>query len=196
MNLRQIRTQIITKYIKMKNKRLKVYEPITLALNRSCKLNIKNKFEFNKDWGHSKNKNVGRLSVDGVLNVNKFEIYSGCSISVASSAVLTLGTGYMNYDSKIACFDEITIGNNVSISENVIIRDSDNHKLNGSLCASKPIKIGNNVWIGMNSIILKGVTIGDGAVIAAGSVVTKDVAPNTLVGGVPARLIKENVKWE
>lgn len=54
---------------------------------------------------------------------------------------------------------------------------------------SRPI-IGNDVWIGMNSIIMRGVTIGDGAVIAAGSVVTKDVAPYAIVGGNPAKLIK------
>ena len=54
-----------------------------------------------------------------------------------------------------------------------------------------PIVLGKNVWIGSNSTILQGVTIGDGAIIAAGSVVTKDVAANTIVGGVPARFIRD-----
>ena len=55
--------------------------------------------------------------------------------------------------------------------------------------------IGSHVWIGCNVLILKGVTVGDGAVIAAGSVVTKDVPAASLVGGNPARILKENVTW-
>lgn len=53
-----------------------------------------------------------------------------------------------------------------------------------------PIVLGKNVWIGSNATILQDVTIGDNAVVAAGAVVTKDVAANTVVGGIPARLIK------
>ena len=60
---------------------------------------------------------------------------------------------------------------------------------------SNPIKIGNKVWICAKAIILKGVSIGDGAIIAAGSTVTKDVPPYTCVAGNLARVIKENVKW-
>lgn len=56
--------------------------------------------------------------------------------------------------------------------------------------ASPPITIGNDIWIGINSIIMDGVTIGDGALVAAGSVVTKDIPPYAIVGGVPAKVIK------
>ena len=59
---------------------------------------------------------------------------------------------------------------------------------------SEPIEIGDNVWIGARAIILKGVTIGAGSVVAAGSVVTKDVGPGELVAGSPARYIKD-VTW-
>lgn len=61
---------------------------------------------------------------------------------------------------------------------------------------SKPISIGDHVWIGLNATILKGVTIGEGSVIAAGSVVVKDVPAHTLVGGIPAKVLKENIEWE
>ena len=54
-----------------------------------------------------------------------------------------------------------------------------------------PIRLGKNVWVGSNSTILQGVTVGDNAVIAAGAVVTKDVPANTVVGGVPARKLRE-----
>lgn len=56
-----------------------------------------------------------------------------------------------------------------------------------------PVMIGNDAWLGANCIILPGVTIGDGAVVAAGSVVTKDVPANVFVGGIPAKIIKERV---
>ncbi len=86
----------------------------------------------------------------------------------------------------------IYIGNNVLIGHCVTLATL-NHiqspKDRGSMIP-RSIHIGDNVWIGSDSTILPGITIGDGAIVAAGSVVTKDVAPNTVVGGVPAKFIK------
>ena len=62
--------------------------------------------------------------------------------------------------------------------------------------STAPIHIGNHVWIGTRATILKGVDIGEGAIIAAGAVVTHDVPPHSIVGGVPAKVIAENVKWK
>lgn len=81
--------------------------------------------------------------------------------------------------------DDVLIGHNVvlaTIDHDLDPYDRQNHYA--------PIRIGNRVWIGSSTVITKGVTIGDGAVIAAGAVVTKDVEPNTVVGGVPAKLIR------
>lgn len=139
-----------------------------------------------------------KISAFGQLFVfGDFVVSTGCYIVVSHNAILTLGSGYTNEDVEISCFNRITIGNNVALAKGVIIRDSDNHVVNGKTDnVSQPIVIGNNVWIGTRAIILKGVTIGDGAIVAAGAVVTRNVPPKTLVAGVPARVIKENVTWK
>ncbi len=108
---------------------------------------------------------------------------------------MTLGNSVMNMNSSITCFRSITIGDDVLISENVTIRDLDNHRLQGSIVTA-PIVIDDRVWIGMSATTLKGVTIGEGAVVAAYAVVTHGVPPHTLVGGVPARVIRENIQFE
>lgn len=131
------------------------------------------------------------------LKINEeFRIYSGCVISINAGSRLELGSGYINNRVTMDCFESITIGRHVVISAGATIRDSDNHSINGNQKISAPIRIGNHVWIGLNVTILKGVTIGDGAVIAAGAVVTRDVPAGCLAGGVPAKIIKENVTWK
>ena len=127
---------------------------------------------------------------------NSFDVYSGAKIYVNRDATLKLGGGYVNHNLNLSCFENISIGKGVVISENVTIRDSDDHTMVGSnKPMTQPIVIGDHVWIGMNVTILKGVTIGSGAIIAAGAVVTRDVPENALAGGVPARVIKTGVSW-
>ena len=87
----------------------------------------------------------------------------------------------------------ITIGDGTLVGPKTVIATL-NHHQNPSKRANlipKPVVIGKNVWIGANVTILPGVTIGDGAIIAAGAVVNKDVRENTIVGGVPAKYIKD-----
>lgn len=103
---------------------------------------------------------------------------------------------FINRNVFITARDNIYIGNDVLIGQNTVI-NSGNHQfadtnvpINMQGHSSDKIYIGNDVWIGANCTILKGVKIGDGAVVGAGSVVTKDVEPYTIVGGVPAKKIK------
>lgn len=112
----------------------------------------------------------------------------GATISIGNKT-------YINNRTEIKCQNKVTIGNKCAISWDVVIMDTDYHSVDDKPYIS-PVLIGNHVWIGCKAIILKGVNIGDGAIIAAGSVVTKDVPANCLVAGNPARIIKENVSWK
>lgn len=127
-------------------------------------------------------------------------LYEGVKVRIAKNAKCSFGHHtYLNRSATIDCTLEVHIGDYCAISDNVQILDSDFHTIihEGKTSEkSKPIHIGNHVWIGRSAIILKGVTIGDGAIVGAGSVVTRDVPPRCLVAGNPARVIKENVEWE
>lgn len=138
------------------------------------------------------------MGKNAVLNINgDFNLYAGNDIRIFDDAILELGSGYATCGGQIVCKKKITIGNNVAIARDVIIRDTDAHQiLDGKHQETKEVIIGNNVWIGNRAIIMKGVTIGDGAIIAAGAIVTKNVPANTIVAGIPAKVIKENVRWK
>src|SRR5699024_86665 len=101
---------------------------------------------------------------------------------------------YAGYNCVILDMGEVRIGDNCMLGPNVgiytaghSIEPLDRNKSGYTI----PIKIGNDVWVGGNCVILAGVTIGDNSVVAAGSIVTKDVPKNTVVAGNPAKIIKE-----
>lgn len=128
-------------------------------------------------------------------------LYPGVRISVKGTskdkAQLTIGQGTNIGDrTEIHVGKKVTIGRDCAISWDVCILDRDYHEFNGEGEIKEEILIGDKVWIGCRSTILKGVTIGGGAVIAAGSIVTKDVPANCCVGGNPAKVIKENITWK
>jgi acetyltransferase-like isoleucine patch superfamily enzyme len=141
-----------------------------------------------------------------------------CIISFESlQGRIVVGNNVFLGNSHLICRSEIEIEDNVFIAWGGYIYDHDSHSLdyrdrenditqqlfdyrsghnfidnkNWDVVGSKPIKICSNAWIGLNCTILKGVTIGEGAIVGAGSVVTKDVPAWTVVGGNPARVIKE-----
>ncbi len=145
-------------------------------------------------------KGVRVLKKNGVIKAGrKVQLHRGVKLSSWGNeffSEIIIGDNTAVGDrTEIHAGKRVEIGCGCNIAWDVCIMDRDYHKLNSETEEIRPVKIGDNVWIGCNSIILKGITIGDGAVIAAGSVVTKDVPPKTLVGGNPARILKEDIYW-
>jgi acetyltransferase-like isoleucine patch superfamily enzyme len=133
------------------------------------------------------------LVINGKVKVNR-----GARILIDNDALLEIGDGtQIHCDSIMTCLKHITIGSNSLTSWNVNIIDGNVHELVLDGVArprTRPVHIGNNVWIGTGAIIV-GVTIGDGSVIAAGSVVTSEVPAKSVVGGNPAKIIREDISW-
>lgn len=102
----------------------------------------------------------------------------------------------MSNNITIVCMESVQIGDGCQIGDMVSIMDCDFHEINPSTRNKSPGKIspvviGSNVWLGGRVIVLKGVTIGDNSVIAAGSVVTRSLPANVIAGGIPAKVIRQ-----
>lgn len=135
--------------------------------------------------------------------------YLGTMFDVGPAGCVTLGAFALVHGARIICDARVEIGDHALISWNVVLMDNprfspDTHRRREALrqLASgdrhdmpaqqepRPIRVGNNTWIGFDSCIMPGVTIGDGAIVGAKSVVYDDVAPGTIVAGNPARFIR------
>jgi len=137
-------------------------------------------------------KDNSKLVIDGAVFIG-----SNVALEVGKQAVLELDDVNINCNSIIMCSNHIKIGKGTIISFDVVILDSDRHQIvQDGFEMSKPIVIGSHVWVGFRAQILKGVTIGSGSIVAAGSVVARDVPENSLVAGSPAKVIKTDVRWE
>lgn len=142
---------------------------------------------------------MGRLLIHGASHIR-----IGARVRISGAHVpIELGAGpggelvlgddvFINNGCSIAAVKKVHIGHNCAIGNYSLIMDSDFHNIDDHTkpAVPEPVIIGDNVWIGARVTILKGVTIGDGAVVAAGAVVTKDVPARTVVGGVPAKVIR------
>lgn len=153
------------------------YDPRKVAAQRGCRLRI-----------------GAQSLVQGTLSFDK------------SGAVITIGArSFVN--AHLVAADRIDIGDDVLMAWGSTVADHDSHspvfalrandvvrwargEKDWSHVAHKPVRIGDKAWIGMHAIILKGVQVGEGAIVGAGSVVTRDVAPWTLVAGNPAKMIR------
>jgi acetyltransferase-like isoleucine patch superfamily enzyme len=126
------------------------------------------------------------------------EAYKTCLLTWRSTASIKIGSNCMLNGTVIHSRSKVVIGNNCMFGAGTVILDSDFHSttINPTVrreqvqAVDRPVVIGNNVWVGRNAIILKGVHIGDNSIVAAGSVVTKSIPPNQVFGGNPARFMK------
>ena len=116
---------------------------------------------------------------------NAQNIYLGENVRITMDCCIWAGE-----NSRITFGDNVLVGPGVKMMSTNHGMDRDGGPMVYQTRIEADINIGTDVWIGSNAVILKGVTIGDGAIVAAGAVVTKDVQPYTIVGGVPAKFIK------
>ena len=167
-----------------------------------------NNFKFIYKQKHTKN-NTGYEKI--VLNgVQYMDIGQNCRIGRMSkldcigwyadqwlSPKLTIGDNvYIGDFAAILCADSISIGDNTLIADNLLITDENHGTENNGVpyhaqpLHTKPVSIGKNVWIGANVVVLPGITVGDNAIIGAGAIVTRDIPPNAIAVGNPAKIVK------
>lgn len=168
-----------------------------LKLGKNSKILLDGDLILNANrFGKNGRSSILRMDENSKLESNGFSFMYGADIILFKGAHLILGRdSFINSDCKIRCHNKIVIGEGCAISHDFTVMDSDAHELDGER-KTKAVYIGNHVWIGTRVTILSGVNVGDGAVIAAGALVTKDVPEGALVGGVPAKILKDKVEWK
>lgn len=135
-----------------------------------------------------------QLDIDGFVN-----LYYNTELVLYDNSKVSINTTCVNAGVQIRSMNQISIGKECLIARDVMIMDFDAHRIEFAdgitNKLTSPIFIGDHVWIGTGAKVLKGVSIGNGSIIAAGAVVTKDIPENCLAAGVPAKVIKTGVKW-
>ncbi|MGM9551172.1 MAG: acyltransferase [Clostridia bacterium] len=156
------------------------------------------KFKFNKSGKLLRmEKGVRVMKNNGVVTLgDRVLLHRYVKLSAFGGKIEIGNNSYIGDRTEIHSGKMVKIGNNVNIAWDCNILDRDYHAFESECEVVKPVVIEDHVWIGARSMVLKGVTIGEGAVVAAGSVVTKDVPGRCLVAGNPAKVIKENVNWK
>lgn len=159
---------------------------------------ILNKWKFNKSGKLLRmEKGVRVMKNNGTVTLgDRVFLHRYVKLSAYGGKIEIGNNSYIGDRTEIHAGESVKIGNGVNIAWDCNILDRDYHAFESEKEVVKPVLIGDNVWIGVRSTILKGVTIGAGAVVAAGSVVVKDVPERCLVAGNPAKVIKENITWK
>lgn len=139
------------------------------------------------------------LSVGDYCNMQTWPEYRGVPTGMSPNLIIGNEVSFMDH-CHISCMNKINVGDGCLFGDNVFITDNFHGKnflnelnvppINRHLFSKGGVIIGRNVWVGRNVCIMPGVKIGDGAIIAANAVVTKDIPSNTVAGGVPAKIVK------
>jgi acetyltransferase-like isoleucine patch superfamily enzyme len=194
-------------YNELKNKVLRKTGTLYLKVHLSSVKNVSiGKKPTSNGLAFLRFKKGAQVSIGDNFKINNGERFNSigrqakCVLMVRRNAELIIGNNVGMSSSAIFCSKKITIGNDVKIGGNVCIYDTDFHALDYSARRSKPIDIectqtaavhiGNDVFIGAHSTILKGVSIGDRAIVGAGSVVTKSIPEDEIWAGNPAKFIR------
>ncbi|EOT30777.1 acyltransferase [Enterococcus saccharolyticus] len=164
-----------------------------------------NTFGIKIGFGGSPNINsLGRTKIilkkDGRLNLNRNIVISKGAKLIIDGKVIIGENFRANKNFSISCTNEIEIGNNVLIGWDCEIRDYDGHIIRykgEDLSENLKVSLGNHVWIGAKSTILKGTLLPNDVVVGYGSLITnsKNFKPNTIIAGVPGKIIREDVEW-
>ena len=131
------------------------------------------------------------VNMGGCIEVDNCRFFPGVRIECWRGAVIKIGKGtYINRNTELVASVAISIGADCKIARDVMIMDTDQHPVGTKDLETKPVEIGDRVWLGSRVIILKGVTVGHDSIVGAGAVVTRSVPPHSVVVGSAARVIK------
>lgn len=176
--------------------------PSTCLLMRSSSLEVESglfSIGYHPLWRSGASCHI-RLERSTLRILGRVDLRPGVNVWAMNAEVVIGNDTVLNGPTSIVAASRVEIGSHCRIARNTTIMDCDMHK--HALAGEKPedvakqITIRDRCWIGHNVTILKGVTIGEGAIVAAHSVVKNDIHPGTMVGGVPAKTIKDNVIWQ
>lgn len=189
------------------NARIGIHHLTNLILDDSQIVVNTGTFKAGIDYGYydggmfDSKRDVCRIHlINSTLVINgDVSLYPGVQI-FAQNATITIGNGTkINGTAQIIALKSIEIGEGCYIAQGVIIRDNDGHKLSTDGTEPQltclPIKIGNHCWLGQRSMVMKGTTLHNNVVVAAGAIVTKDMDQRTLAAGMPAKSISSTVTW-